>query len=116
MVNNQIDKKITLEYIKEIVRNEKFVLIYFESRLCGVCTVIKSKLQEILTKYPNIIVSYMEVEKYKDIAAYYNFFTAPGLIVFIEGKETIREAGIINVDDIDLKLSRYNEMLQEETK
>lgn len=114
MINNKINNKITLEYIKEIISNEEFVLLYFESRTCGVCTVIRSKLQDILNKYPNINVTYMEVEKYKDIAAYYNFFTTPGLIVFIQGKETIREAGIINIDDIDLKLRRYNEMLQEE--
>ncbi len=41
------------------------------------------------------------------------FFTIPGILLFVEGKESIREARHISVQDIDNRISRYCSLLFE---
>ena len=65
----------------------------------------------MLKKYPNIKSVYVEVEKLFKVASEYTMFTIPGIIVFIEGKETIREVRHISIRELDMKLNRYYELL-----
>lgn len=101
------------EELKSIIDENQIVLVYFGNETCGVCVDMKPKVEKILQKYPKIISLYIEVEKLFKIASEYNIFTIPGILVFIEGKETIREARHISVQDLDAKLNRYYELLFE---
>lgn len=87
------------------------VLLYFGSKACGVCTDMQPKIEELLKNYPLIKSFYIDVEKSHKLAISWNIFTIPGLLVYIEGKEFIREARHISVGDIDRKINRYYSMI-----
>ncbi|MBU5292510.1 thioredoxin family protein [Anaerosalibacter bizertensis] len=99
------------EVIKELINENKIVLLYFGSNNCGVCTDMQPKVEEILKKYSKIKSLKVDVEKSLKIAASYNIFTIPAILLFIEGKETIREARHISIQDIDNKILRYYNFL-----
>lgn len=99
------------EAIEEAVKADEMVLVYFGSVNCGVCVDLKPKVKALLEMYPKIKSIYVDMEKSHKIGVYYNFFTMPGLLLFIQGKETLREARHISIDDLDMKISRYYDMI-----
>lgn len=102
------------EAIEELINNNKMALVYFGGNNCGVCTALKPKVQELLKKYPRIESAQVDVEHSIKISAYYNIFTIPAVLVFIEGKEIIREARHISIQELNSKLERYYNMFFEE--
>ncbi len=99
------------EELNTIINENEMVLVYFGNTSCGVCLDMKPKVELMLDKYPNVKSAYVEVEKLFKVASEYSMFTIPGIIVFIEGKNTIREVRHISIGDIDSKLSRYYNLL-----
>ncbi|MPM58038.1 hypothetical protein SDC9_104867 [bioreactor metagenome] len=102
------------EAIEALINNNEMVLVYFGGNNCGVCTALKPKVQEILKKYPRIKSAQVDVEQSIKISAYYNIFTIPAILVFIEGKEIIREARHISIQEVDAKIERYYNMIFED--
>lgn len=101
----------SMELIEEEIRKNDMVVVYFGSENCSVCVDLKPKVKGLLERYPKIHSIYVDMEKSHKIGISYNFFTMPGLLLFIEGKETLREARHISIDDLDMKISRYYDMI-----
>lgn len=106
-------KMNSTDEIKKQVEDSTMALVYFGTETCGVCVDLKPKVIEMLKAYPEI--KYMEVDAHKSIrvAADHSIFTIPGIIVYAEGKEVIREARHISVGDLENKIKRYYGMLFE---
>ena len=102
------------EELRKIIDNNNMTVVYFGSSMCGVCGAIKPKIEELLIKYPKIKAVQVDVEKSQKIAATYNIFIIPGILLFIDGKETIREARFINMQDLEIKISRYYNLYYQE--
>lgn len=98
------------ESLNELIKEKDMLLVYFGNNTCGVCTDLKPKLVDILKKYPKIHSVQVNVEDSIKLSASYDVFTIPVIILFIEGKEVIREARHIGVEDIDDKIARYYEL------
>ena len=83
------------------------LLVYFGSPTCGICHDMEPKLEQLMQNYPAIHTAKIEPESLPAIAANYQVFSIPVLILFIEGKETLREAGIISLNTLEESISRY---------
>lgn len=103
----------SIELIEEEIKKDEMVLVYFGSETCGVCVDLKPKIIRLLEKYPRIKTIYVDMAKSHKIGITYNFFTMPGLLLFVEGKESLREARHISIVDLDMKISRYYNMIFE---
>lgn len=101
----------TSEELNELIKENEILLVYFGNETCGVCVDMKPKVEILLNKYPKVKSAYVDVEKHFKIASEYTMFTIPGIVVFIEGKETIREVRHISIREIDEKLNRYYDLL-----
>lgn len=101
------------EAIEELINNNQIVSVYFGSDTCNVCTALKPKVEELIKDYPQIKSAQVDVERSLTVSAAYNIFTIPVILVFIEGKEIIREARHISMQDINSKIERYYNMLFE---
>ena len=99
--------------IKKLIRENEMVLVYFGSESCGVCIAVKPRIEEILKNYPGIKCIEVDVDKSIGAAGEYNVFTIPVILLFINGKETIREARFISIQDLEYKIARYYNMLFE---
>lgn len=99
-----------IEEINELIDNNDMLLIYFGSNSCGVCTAMRPKVEIMLEKYPNIKSVKVETENSIELSAKYNVFTIPVIILYVQGKETIREARIISIEKLEQKISRYYEL------
>ena len=102
------------EELKELKDNNSMTLVYFGSSLCSVCGALKPKVNELLTRYPEIKAVQVDTGKSSALAASNNMFTIPGILLFIDGKEAIREARFISVPDLERKIERYYKMYFED--
>lgn len=102
-----ITSKKEIEYL---IGNHNMVLLYFSGSNCGVCKIIKPQIVELIKKYPNIYLFEIETEKHADISAQYDIFTLPSLILFIDGKETIRKLRYMSIVELESIITRYYDL------
>ncbi len=96
----------SLEKVRKFVSDTKMSLLYLSRPDCGVCTAIKPKVIELLESYPEIESVYIDLDQIPEAAGEFSVFTIPGVLVYAEGKEFIREARYISMDDLEDKIAR----------
>ena len=101
----------TLDEMKEFIKNNTIAMIYFSSEGCSVCGALLPKIQEMIIKFPEVKISKVQVDKFTEAAGQYSIFTLPAILVYIEGKEIIREARFISVDMLEETIERYHNLL-----
>ncbi len=104
-------EKITREFLDNLIEKEDMVLLYFGNHTCSVCVDLEPKIKELLKKYPKLVYQYIGIEDNIKLTREYSIFTIPGILVYAGGKEVVREARYISVQDIDSKIGRYYGML-----
>lgn len=100
----------TKEELHKLISENDMLLIYFGSNSCSVCHAMKPKIEKVLEKYPKIKGVRVEAENSLELSANYNVFTIPVIILFIQGKETIRKARIISMEILEQEILRYYEL------
>lgn len=96
----------SLENIDKFVMENKIALLYFTSQNCSVCVALLPKIKEFLKKYSNIANAKVEINEVQLAVGKYSIFTAPTIIMFIEGKEVIRESRFISIIELQEKIRR----------
>lgn len=102
-----------VDLIKERIENEKMVLAYFTSNDCNMCKELFPKIENMLKEFPNIALLRSEADVVPEIIGVYSVFMVPTIVLFIEGKETIRRSRTISVDEMAGAIARYYEMIYE---
>ena len=98
--------------VSNTLKEHAAVAIYFSAPNCGVCQILKPKIQELLSsEFPKI--HYVEINSadHLQIAASLAVFTSPTLLIFFEGKESIRESRHISITDLRTKTGRPYKIL-----
>lgn len=106
-------KVYSKEEIESLIDDNKILFLYFSSKSCGICKVIKPELDKVLKSYPKIKDLPIDVDGNIKLAAAYSVFTLPAVIVFVNGKESIRQARYINVEEIKNSMDRYYKFMYE---
>ena len=105
----EINKK---EEILEILKTSKAVMLYFGATNCGVCQVLKPKIEKnISLNFPKMKQYYINSNQNLDIASFFNIFSSPTILVFFEGKEFKRYGRNISLDIFNSELKRLYEMV-----
>lgn len=100
------------EDILNEVNSKDMTLVYFGNESCGVCVDLKPKVEKLLEEnFPKLGSMYVDVEKSLKLAAEFQVFTIPALIVYADGKEVIKEARHMSVLELENKIDRYYKML-----
>ncbi|WP_320110598.1 thioredoxin family protein [Draconibacterium orientale] len=88
------------------------VLAYFSTDACSVCKVVKPKVEEMVTTaFPKMQLVYVKSDVLPDVAAQNSVFTAPTIVVFFDGRETIRKSRAFSVGELQDEIGRYYSML-----
>ena len=105
----------TLSNVNEldrILKNNSAVVLYFSSPSCSVCHVLRPKVMQALEKeYPAIVRCHADISLTPEIAAQFQVFSAPTIIVFFEGREFIRKGRALSVDALIQEIKRPYELM-----
>lgn len=91
----------------EALTNNEMSLIYFSSDTCAICQSLKPKvMQKIQENFSKIACYEINISKHSELSAQLSIFTAPTVIVYIEGKEFIRKSRVFSIDTLVDELQR----------
>ncbi len=98
----------------QLLNDETAVLAYFSHDNCNVCKVLKPKLSEAFTtQFPKVKQVYVNVERSPELAGQYNIFTVPVVVIFLEGKESMRKSRSFGITEVSEYMQRPYSILFE---
>ncbi len=102
----------TLEEANEFLRENPAVLVFFSDESCNVGDALSPKLQTMLQEqFPEMQFLEINVQMLPEARGYYNVFVIPSVLVYFDGRETIRQARHISVPKLAQEIERvYNIM------
>jgi thioredoxin 1 len=102
----------SIQNFTKILAENDAVLSYFSTEICSVCKVLKPKVAEMIAEsFPKIKMVFVESDKLPELAAQNRVFTAPTVIVFFDGRETIRKSRAFGVDELKSEIQRPYSLL-----
>jgi thioredoxin-like negative regulator of GroEL len=103
-----------LDELKDIIKGEMGVLLYFSGENCNVCHALRPKFKTLFdTKFPKIRQIYLDAHENPEISANFGVFSVPTMLVFLDGKEFIREGRAVSLYQLEEKLQRpYSFMVE----
>lgn len=97
--------------IEEFIRKNSISIIYFSGSICGACDAIKEKILHIIKDYQEVRFMEINAIENKEVAASYNIFSLPILLLFVNGKETLRIGRYFDMLDFKNSIDRYYNMI-----
>jgi len=86
----------SIDAIKDFIKENKFVMVYFSSDGCNVCDNISPRIEEILKKHSNVVIGEVEVQNLPSVASVLVYLPFPPSLYFWRKKEIVRQARYIN--------------------
>jgi len=97
----------TLEEYRELVGNSPALLSYFSTPHCQVCKVLKPKVLRLLSEeFHRMEAAWIDMERSPVIAGQHSIFAAPTLLVYFDGKETLRKSRNISIQELRHEIGR----------
>ncbi|WP_418185101.1 thioredoxin family protein [Aliarcobacter vitoriensis] len=103
-------QKYILKDIKNILEENKAVLLYFSANDCSICKVLKPKIEHSLqNNFP--LMKTIFIEDSMEISTYFTIFSNPMIVVFFEGKEFKRYGRNISLSLFEEDIERLYKMV-----
>ena len=98
---------LNLDEFDEIISQNIGVLLYFSTFSCSVGEALEPKVIDLLKKdFPKIPFYFVDTNMTPDISAKNSVFVEPTILVFFDGKETIRKSRNISLFELSESISR----------
>lgn len=97
-----------MERFEDLITSNIPVLVDFFAEWCGPCKTMKPILEELKgIKGEKVRIVKVDVDKHKEIAAYYQIQSVPTLMIFKDGKQLWRQSGVMRANDLSTILAQY---------
>jgi thioredoxin-like negative regulator of GroEL len=97
----------TIEDIEKTIKENIAVMLYFSAPTCNVCHALKPKLlAAIESNFKEFEIISIDVSQSQDIAAHFNVFAIPTLLIFLDGREFVRKSRHMSVDEVVAEIKR----------
>lgn len=97
-----------MERFEDLITSNIPVLVDFFAEWCGPCKAMKPILEELKEiKGEKVRIVKVDVDKHKEIAAYYQIQSVPTLMIFKNGKQLWRQSGVMRANDLSTILAQY---------
>jgi thioredoxin-like negative regulator of GroEL len=102
----------TIDNIEQTIKENLAVMLYFSAPTCNVCHALKPKLLEAIhVNFKEFKIISIDTSIEQEIAAYFNVFTIPTLLVFLDGKEFLRKSRYMSIDEVVREIQRPYEIM-----
>ena len=104
----------SLDEFESIKQNSNACMFYFSHKACGVCSVLKPKVEELIqTDFPLLQLYYVDINLSPEIAGQASVFTVPTLAVYFDSKELIRKSRNVGLRELAQAIERPYKLLFE---
>lgn len=92
-----------MSYNRQVVLEGEAQVLYFSHAACNVCKDLKPKVKRLLEeKYPKCVFVSINIIEQPDVAAQFQVFTVPTVLIYFQGKEYYRfsrNVGLVQLDE-----------------
>ncbi|ANB59496.1 thioredoxin family protein [Anoxybacteroides amylolyticum] len=103
---NAKNELFSIEEIEHFVNNHYLAFLYISKTHCSVCHALLPKVQKVMAEFPKIQMAFVNVDNVPNIAGHLSILTAPVLILYVDGKEVLREARFVHVEQFKKKVEK----------
>lgn len=104
MYSNEIE---TIDQAEKLIQKNSAILFYFYSDSCAPCQSLRPKVVELVCdKYPKLKIMFINSEMHPEIAAYYNSFSNPTIVVFFDHKEHRRVSKYVGIPQLSEEIRK----------
>ena len=101
------DNILEIEELEKIISDNTGVLVYFSTLKCSVGEALEPKVLELIKNdFPKIVTYFVDMHAAPRLAAEYSVFVEPTILIFFDGKETLRKSRHISIQDLSQSISR----------
>ncbi|MYL64662.1 thioredoxin [Bacillus hwajinpoensis] len=104
-------KNVTLEEAKDGIEHNRLYFLYLYGTNCSVCHALLPQVEDVLKDFPQITQEKLNVHEIPEAAGAFSVFTIPVLLLYVNGKESIREARFVNIESFRSSLKRIVTLL-----
>lgn len=97
---------MALERINETIQESPLLVTYFSYPKCGVCQVLRPKVEQLVSKYDGIEFLYVNTHEYPIVSGQHMVFAVPTIILFSEGREIRRFSRHFSMQDLEAFLEK----------
>ena len=102
----------SLEEAKEFLQENPAVLVFFSDESCNVGDALSPKLQKMLREhFTEMKFLEINVQMLPEARGYFNIFVIPSVLVYFDGRETLRHARHINVQALAPEIDRVYQLM-----
>lgn len=101
----------SLTSVERFMEDHQFSFLYISRTNCGVCHAILPQLKDLLKEFPLIQLGLINADDVEEIAGRLSVLTIPALLLFVDGKEIIREARFVQMQSLQGKISKIYNMI-----
>jgi thiol-disulfide isomerase/thioredoxin len=99
----------SISQVDAFIAENHLAFLYISHNNCSVCHALLPQVKELMEKFPEIHLGHILTDDVEEIAGRFSVFTVPVLLLFVYGKEYVREARIVHMDLFDEKIRRVYE-------
>ena len=100
------------EELRRLQAREGLAVLQIGTEDCGPCKAIRARLEGWLAEHPGVEGLYLPLEDFPEAAAELGIFTVPAVLVYAEGRLTLRETGCFSLEALFQRLERYLELME----
>lgn len=93
----------------QFIKEHQLAFLYISRPDCSVCHGLLPQVRELMEKYPKIHLGHINAGEVEEVASKFSVFTVPVLLLFVDGKEYLREARIVHMQLLEDKMDRIYE-------
>ncbi len=97
--------------IEEFIDSKDIRLLYFSRPTCGVCIAMKPKIDDLLEHFGKVGSIYINLDRIPEASQRFSIYSLPGLLIYVNRKETIRLSRYFSLEEINEPLTRYYHLL-----
>jgi len=95
------------EQFDKILADNPLVLAYFSGANCSVCNTLRPKVEMLVEQqFPSVKYIEIKSEQAPYITAKYSVFSVPVVMFFVEGRDYIREARNISLEELSQRINK----------
>ena len=102
----QFKELSSLDAIDTFLKEHNLAFLYISRTNCSVCHALLPQVKQLMAAYPEIKLGHINVDDVEAVAGRFSIFTIPVLLLFVEGKEYVREARIVHMDLFKEKIDK----------
>lgn len=91
----------TLQEIQNLIAGNEKVLLFIGDFACSTSRSLDDKIEALLQRHPEVLGVHTILAALPSLAGAYMAFTAPLILLFINGKEVFREGRFLQIEALE---------------